>query len=191
MTITRPDAGVLAYLEGLLLALAETTEEEIDRGRWSREVHTAEGPRAFTLCIPALLQPLDAPRQAQHGGIPDRRTMERVMAEMERFMARSDFDDLNQANQAMRERFIGPFDEIPSTATTPLERAQDLVYLAFEARGRRRTQLARKALELSADCADAYVILAEQAADPKTARDLYAQAVAAGERALGPLTFEE
>jgi tetratricopeptide (TPR) repeat protein len=35
------------------------------------------------------------------------------------------------------------------------------------------------------------VILAEQAADPTTARDLYAHAVAAGERALRPLTFEE
>lgn len=44
---------------------------------------------------------------------------------------------------------------------------------------------------MSPDCADAYVILAEQAADPETTRDLYAQAVAAGERALGPLTFEE
>lgn len=191
VTVTRPDAKVLAYLEGLLLALAETTEDEIDRGRWSRQVHTAEGPRTFTLCIPALLQPIDAPRQAQHGGIPDQRSMERVMIEMERFMARSAFDDLEQANQAMQERFIGPFDEMPSTAATPLEHAQDLIYRAFEARGRRRTQLARKALELSADCADAYVLLAEQAADPETARDLYAQGVAAGERALGPPTFEE
>lgn len=192
VTITRPDAGVLAYLEGLLLALAETTEEEIDQGRWSRQIHTADGLNTFTLCIPELLQPLDlpadghgAPRPAQGGRLPDRRSMER-------FMVRSDFDNLEQANQAMQERFIGgTFDEIPSTATMPLERAQDLVYRAFEARGRRRTQLARKALELSTDCADAYVILAEQAADPKTAHGLYAQAVSAGERALGPLTFEE
>ncbi len=190
-TIVRPDARVLAYLEGLLLALAETSEEEIDRGRWSRQVHTPDGPKTFTLCIPTLLQPLDAPRPAQRGGIPDRRIMERVMAEMERFMARSDFDDPAKANQAMQERFIGPLDEIPSIATTPLEQAQDLIYRAVEARGRRRIQLARKALELSADCADAYVMLAEQAAGPEAARDLYAQAVAAGERALGPLTFEE
>ena len=91
----------------------------------------------------------------------------------------------------MRERFIGPFDEMPSTATTPLEQAQDLVYQAVEVRGRRRIQLARKALELSTDCADVYVVLAEQAASPETACDLYAQAVTAGERALGPLTFEE
>lgn len=190
-TVVRPDARVLAYLEGLLLALAETSEGEIDQGRWSRQVHTPDGPKTFTLCIPALLQPLDAPRPVQRGGIPDRRIMERVMAEMERFMAQSDFDDPTKANQAMQERFIGPLDEIPSTATTPLEQAQDLIYRAVEARGRRRTQLARKALELSADCADAYVMLAEQAAGPEAARDLYAQAVTAGERALGPLTFEE
>jgi tetratricopeptide (TPR) repeat protein len=190
-TVVRPDARVLAYLEGLLLALAETSEGEIDQGRWTRQVQHLDGPKTFTLCVPALLEPLDAPRPAQRGGIPDRRIMERVLAEMERFMARSEFGDPEEANKAMQERFIGPFDEIPSTATTPLEKAQDLIYRAVEARGRRRTQLARKALELSADCADAYVMLAEQAAGPEAARDLYAQAVAAGERALGPLTFEE
>jgi len=189
--VARPDARVLAYLEGLLLALAEASEGEIDQGRWTRQVQSLDGPKTFTLCIPALLEPLDAPRPAKRGGIPDRRSMERVLAEVERFMARSDFDDMEEANQAIQERFVGSFDEIPSTATTPLENAQDLVYRAVEARGRRRTQLARKALELSADCADAYVLLAEQAASPEAARDLYAQAVAAGERALGPLTFEE
>ena len=34
----RPDAGTLAYLEGLLRALAETTEDEIDQGRWACRV---------------------------------------------------------------------------------------------------------------------------------------------------------
>jgi hypothetical protein len=37
--IRRPDAGTLAYLEGLLRVLAETTEEEIDAGRcWSHSM---------------------------------------------------------------------------------------------------------------------------------------------------------
>ncbi len=145
----------------------------------------------FTLCIPTLLEPLDARPTVKHVGIPDRRIMERALAEIERFMARSEFDDPEEANKAIQQRFIGSYDDIPSTATTPLEKAQDLMYWAFEGRGRRRTQLARKALELSADCADAYVVLAEQASDPETARALYAQGVAAGERALGPQTFEE
>jgi tetratricopeptide (TPR) repeat protein len=49
--------------------------------------------------------------------------------------------------------------------------------------------LARKALELSGDCADAYVILAEQIGDVVQALDLYAQGVEAGERGLGPRIF--
>lgn len=189
--IRRPDARALTYLEGLLLALAETSEADIDQGRWTRQVQTHDGPKTFTLSIPALLEPLGAPPTMKRSGLPDRRITERVLSEVERFMARSEFRDPEEANEAIQRRFTGRIDDIPSTATTPLEKAQDLVYRAFEARGRRRTQLARMALELSADCADAYVVLAEQASDPETARDLYTQGVAAGARALGPRTFEE
>ena len=188
----RPDAAALADLKGLLRALADTSEDEIDRGRWTKEVLTHNGPETIRLALPALLEPLDAPSRKHPGGMPDRRVMERTLAEMERFMAESDFQSLEEANAAIEARFVGrPMDKMPSTATTPLEKAQDLVFQAFDARGRRRIQLARKALELSADCADAYVLLAEQAASPEAARDLYAQGVAAGERALGPETFED
>jgi tetratricopeptide (TPR) repeat protein len=44
---------------------------------------------------------------------------------------------------------------------------------------------------VSGDCADAYVLLAEDSSDPHTARDLYAQGLAAGERALGPAVLAE
>ncbi|MFQ5985672.1 MAG: hypothetical protein ACE5LL_09205 [Alphaproteobacteria bacterium] len=188
--LRRPDAAVLSYLEGLLRALAETTEDEIDQGRWARRIETYDGPATFQLAIPSLLEPLGA-APTPRAGLPDRRAMERVMLEMERFMARSEFKNLKQANKALRQRFSGFMDAIPSTASTPLEKAQELAYQAFEARGRRRVQLARKALDLSADCADAHVILAEQTSDLEQARDLYARGVAAGERSLGPLTFAE
>ena len=53
-------------------------------------------------------------------------------------------------------------------------------------------QLARKALKVSKDCADAYVLLAEETAkDLDEAMKLYEQGVEAGERALGPEAFEE
>ncbi|HEV8641349.1 MAG TPA: hypothetical protein VGV13_09660 [Methylomirabilota bacterium] len=188
--LRRPRAAELADLEALLLALAQSTEAEIDSGRWSREVRTHEGPRAATLAIPELLAPLDAPPPRQPGP-PDRRAMERVMAEVERFAQTSMFESLNEANAALHRRFSGPIDELPSTATTPLEKAQDLMYRAFEARGRRRIQLARKALELSADCADAYVMLAEESRHPEEARTLYEAGVAAGERALGSDLFAQ
>jgi hypothetical protein len=184
--LRRPDARTLSDLEGLLLALAATHEDEIDRGRWTKDVHASDGPMAVTLCIPELLAPLDAPAKARPGGIPDQRAMERLTAGIERFMAESKFQSLEEANAAIQERFVGrPMDSMPSTATTPLDKAQELMYHAFDARGRRRIQLARKALELSPDCADAYVLLAEEAATPEASLDLYRQGVAAGERAVG------
>ena len=187
----RPDARVLSYLEGLLRAIAETTENEMDEGRWTRQLETYDGSMTYRLCIPALLEPLDASPAGPRVGLRDRRAMERVMVEMERFMADAEFDDLDQASEAIRRRFSGPMDAISSTASAPLEKAQEMIYRAVESRGRRRTQLARKALELSGDCADAYVILAEQSNDVAQALDLYARGVAAGERALGPRVFAE
>jgi tetratricopeptide (TPR) repeat protein len=70
--------------------------------------------------------------------------------------------------------------------------AQDLMYEAFEAQGARRVALAREALAISPDCADAYLLLAEEtASSAEEARELLEQGVAAGERALGPGPFEE
>jgi tetratricopeptide (TPR) repeat protein len=181
--LRRPDARELADLEAILRAIARSTEAEIDRGRWTLKLSTHDGPQSVTLAIPELLIPLDAapPRR----GPGDRRAMERVTAEIDRFVQGSGVKSLEEANAALRERFSGPMADVPSTATTPLEKAQDLIYRAFDARGRRRLQLARKALELSADCADAYVVLAEESFAPETACNFYEQGVQAGERALG------
>jgi tetratricopeptide (TPR) repeat protein len=70
--------------------------------------------------------------------------------------------------------------------------AQQVMYQAFEATSpQRQMTLARKALEISPDCADAYVMLAEYAETLPDALELYEQGVAAGERALGAEGFEE
>lgn len=53
-------------------------------------------------------------------------------------------------------------------------------------------RLAKKALKISPDCADAYVLLAEeQSADAWEAREWYEKGVEAGERALGEELFTE
>ncbi len=79
----------------------------------------------------------------------------------------------------------------PPRPETPLDKAQQCIYKAFEEPDeRKRLQLAKEALALSPDCADAYVLLAEHAASRKEALRLYEQGVAAGERALGPEAFE-
>ena len=71
--------------------------------------------------------------------------------------------------------------------------AQQVMYDAWEAPTRQRAiALAKKALAISADCADAYNLLAsETAASLEDAIDLYTKGVRAGERALGERVFKE
>src|SRR5205807_3327499 len=70
-------------------------------------------------------------------------------------------------------------------------KAQDILLQAYpEADEDRRARLAMDALEIWPDCADAYVLLAEQARSRKEALRLYEQGVAAGTRALVPETLE-
>ena len=71
-------------------------------------------------------------------------------------------------------------------------KAQDVMYDAWErTTSRSRIALAHKALGISPLCADAYVLLGEEARSIKEARDYYAKGVEAGELALGPEGFKQ
>ncbi|MFO7944356.1 MAG: hypothetical protein R6U51_08690 [Anaerolineales bacterium] len=78
-------------------------------------------------------------------------------------------------------------------ANPDLNRAQDLMYQAWdEPNPAKRIILAHEALSISEDCADAYVLLAEEESDTmERALALYQKGVEAGERALGQDFFEE
>lgn len=190
--IRRPDARAMSYQEGLFRALAETTAAELDAGRWEKTVRTIDGDVTYGLSLPFVLDPPDRMESDGPGVIPDRRAMERGLAQVERFLAEQDTDDIDELNRRLAERFEGRgMDANALPTNTPEEEAQDLCYQAFDAFGRRRTILARKALHIFPDCADAYVILAENAGDKGKVRELYRQGVAAGRRALGERVFEE
>jgi len=49
--ILRPDAGTLTFMEGLLQALATTTEADLDAGEWSKTVSTFNGDKKFLLTL--------------------------------------------------------------------------------------------------------------------------------------------
>jgi tetratricopeptide (TPR) repeat protein len=80
----------------------------------------------------------------------------------------------------------------PRSGRDLLGQAQEMIYDAWEiADPLKRAAMARKALKISPDCADAYVLLAEAAATPVKALELYRRGVVAGERALGKRAFVE
>ena len=98
---------------------------------------------------------------------------------------------------AMMERMgplLGESDaEDGSNGASALVRAQELIYDAWEAPTRKKAvALARRALEICPDCADAYNLLGEESArDPAEACELFRRGLAAAERALGPRPFAE
>lgn len=120
----------------------------------------------------------------------DRRLLEQHLAAVGRLLADKEFDSIEEANAYLQQAMAGG-DLLAPGPTTPLEEAQELIYEAMESHGKQRLELAHKALALSPDCADAYVLLAETEGDPQKARRLYEQGVQAGERAIGPETFAE
>lgn len=74
-----------------------------------------------------------------------------------------------------------------------LAAAQDLMYEAFEEPDpERRLAMAQEALRISNQCADAWVLIAEEGAETVEERArCYAMGLRAGESALGPEYFEE
>ena len=92
-----------------------------------------------------------------------------------------------------RERILGQLSGRARDADNPLQQAQELMYDAWETPDPvERTELAEQALETSPDCADAWVLLAEEAAESlEQAIEFYQQGLEAGERALGAEMFAE
>ncbi len=188
----RPGVDILAFMEGLLRAFAQTTEAEIDSGRWQKTVRTFDEEMTFTLALPELLKSVEDIRKqnAKSGRIPDRRAMEKINLDIQRLLDGHDFKDTKQMQDFLNANIVGK-PVPPQHPVTAFEQAQDICYEAFEARGRKQIQLAKKALEICPDCVDAYVILAESRSNPQDACDLYAEGVAAGERTLGKQFFKE
>lgn len=182
----RPDRRQIAFFEGLLAALAATREEDLDSGRWEKRVDTAEGPIRFVLTLPGLLEP-EEERPADPMLIW--RVMERSMRGMRKLLAGGDSPLRMEDNGLLS--FSGRIEDLPAEPDTPEGRAEVLLDRAYAARGRRAVLLARQALEVWPDCADAYNLLAERAPDPESSGRLFEQGMAAGERALGPAAFAE
>ena len=121
-----------------------------------------------------------------------RRSMEKIQAAFGRIMEEKQFATIDEAN-AFLGQFVGGRKTPDVLPRTLLEKAQDMMYAAWdEPSKKKRIILARRALEISGDCADAYVLLAEEAAGSiSEAKDFFDLGVQAGTRALGPQYFQE
>lgn len=205
----RPPLDMLQYFEALLHAIplfvAQLKEEDYDYQplEASFDITTSTGPRHVNIRYPAGELPaalflgegedlFDFDEEFEEEGdeefffedeededeeeappFLDRRGMEKELAQLSRMLdAAGDYE---------------------SPLSAELQKAQEIMYRAWdEQKSKKRIQLAHQALELSADCADAYVMLAEEEAEnAEEAYEFYKKGVEAGERTLGQEYFAE
>lgn len=120
-----------------------------------------------------------------------RRSMDKTMSDLQKLLAGQEFDSIDDVNAFLAANVMGK--ELPVfEPQTPLEEAQELLYKAWETPSKKqRIRLAKKALSISGDCVDAYVLLAEdEAKTVQAAHSHYSAGVAVGERILAD-EFEE
>jgi tetratricopeptide (TPR) repeat protein len=173
--------GMLDSLRGLSSKAAPPAEGKVGR---NDPCPCGSGKKYKKCCGQNVSQPKPA--------LPyDRRLMERNLLGINQMVKGQDFGSLDEANRYINEKLKGgPAPEwIPET---PLEKAQSLIYQALETAGKtKRLELARQALQISPDCADAYVLLAEEKARSlEEAFKFYEAGVEAGERASGEEVFQ-
>src|SRR3712207_9377637 len=87
--------------------------------------------------------------------------MEKATADLMRLLGTREFDSIADAN-AFLQQALASGTPLSAPPRTPLEQAQDRMYEAWQATGRRRIQFAREVLALPPDFAAAYVLLAEE-----------------------------
>jgi tetratricopeptide (TPR) repeat protein len=122
----------------------------------------------------------------------DPRLVEETTADLHRLLKEQDFATIDEAKAFINDLLASPGPLPSKPPSTPLGKAQDLIYDAWDSSGLERLELARDALDISEDCADAWVLLAEEAAGSlHEARVFYEAGVKAGEKALGQDTFEQ
>jgi tetratricopeptide (TPR) repeat protein len=188
-SMRRPDARGLTYTEALLRALAETTEDELDAGTWQTRVQTFDGVIELTFSLPFLLEAEAGRPTMRVPAMALPRVAERESVRISRLFEGRSFESLEAVNAELERLHQEELPQAASRELTPLERAQELAYDAMEAHGRLRIKRARQALALSADCADAWVLLAEEASTPEAAVERYERAVLAGVAAIGADRF--
>jgi tetratricopeptide (TPR) repeat protein len=186
--VRRASPRMLAFFEGVFRALAETTEDELDRGEWSKVVETSGGTLELSLSLPDVLTP-PAPSDDAIPLISPLRSAQ-AMDAVHDLLAGQDFESEDEMKAFLDSELVGR--ELPPPRVEgPQAEAVELALQAMETPGRRGVALARRALALDPDSPHAHLAVAEKARDPESAVERFRGAMAVAERALDPEIFRE
>ena len=183
-TVQRPDRDELIWYEAALRSIPVFVQNHLVRNA-DGEIQPVEADIPVTISTGSLSVQIKYPA----GELPRARLTEFQFEEADEGDLPFPFD--RRAMEGDMSRMFGMFSD---RETNPkLAKAQQIMYEAWEERNpAKRIALARKALKISEDCADAYVLLAEEEADTiQRALEYFQEGIRAGERALGEAYFED
>jgi len=112
--------------------------------------------------------------------------MERHLLEITRDIEGKEFDSIEDINAYLNQ----PNRKKRKTAADK-EKAQDIIFDAYNAKGKRRKELLKKALKLDPNHPDIYNIMGDDATSLKEANAFYREGVVRGEKQLGQAYFKE
>jgi|GEM_PF-865251 len=124
--------------------------------------------------------------------IPDRRALEKKSANLSKMLESKNFKSKEEFDNFMNS-IIKKGNISDDAAKTTDELAQDIVYDAWDTESRKeRIKMAKKALSISPNCADAYNLLAEEEAKTvEEAKELYQKAISAAEKTIQKKTLKD
>ncbi len=183
----RPTPEEVKFLTIVLKGLAQTSEEELDTGRWTKLTQVSGKRKKCGFSIPNLLDPPDRAEWIRRGKMPDRRGHEILVRQMHDFIDSAGVGmDLDELNEAINARFTGrSVDDIALPRNTPAERAHALYQEALGSFGRRRVLLARAALAEDATHVEASILVAESTRAVDARIELFENAKQAAANTLG------
>ena len=182
----RPGRADLAWYEAALRAIPLFLHDHLQADR-ARDFHPAEA----TITVPTHAGEVAVHLKYPGGVLSKELQPVDMMDWLDEDEDKEDEEDFppfdRRGMEGMMSMFGGGFDD------PDLDEAQSLMYEAWdETNPARRIILAHEALDISPDCADAYVLLAEEEADTLgKALEYYQQGIEAGQRALGEEFFAE
>lgn len=188
----RPTLKQLEYATVVLQALAETIEEEIDSGVWTKSIDDRGKKKRCKFSIPNLTDPPDRAEWMRRGLMPERRGNERHFQMIQKFIDEQQGQlGIDELNDLLNSKFTGPMDDVEYSLDTPADRAAAKCQDAIESFGRRRIQLARQALKEDPNHIESLVLLAESTRVPEQRIRAFQRTVDAGRQELGSMLHEE
>ncbi len=183
----RPTPKEIDFLTIVLKGLAQTSEDELDSGRWRKWIQVSGKRRKCAFSIPNIVDPPDHAEWIRRGKMPDRRGHEIHFRQVQEFIDSVGGDmDIDELNEAINAQFTArSLDDYKLPRSTPAERAEALYRDALQCFGRRRVLVAREALNEDPNHIEAGILIAESTRAVEARIELFQNAKQAAATALG------